>query len=81
MSGHERTQGDPWSGRLEAMESLLDVARSRTLPSFLAGQCEASTKTDGTLVTKIDQETESLMRDWLHLHFPDDGVVGEEAPG
>lgn len=79
MNGPERTQDIPWNGRLEAMEALLTVARSHTLTSFLTGQYEATLKRDGTLVTKIDQEAESAMRDWLNLHFPDDGVVGEEA--
>ena len=62
------------------MERLLEVAKSHTLPSFLAGQCEASTKPDGTLVTQADQAAESAMRGWLREHFPDDGVLGEEGP-
>ena len=80
MSGPEQSPALPWSGRLEAMERLLEVAKSHTLPSFIAGQCEASTKSDGTLVTQVDQAAESAMRHWLGEHFPDDGVLGEEGP-
>ena len=69
-----------WDGRLEAMGSLLGVAQSHTLPAFVAGECGAARKSDGTLVTKVDQAAELAMRQWLQDHFPDDGIVGEEGP-
>ena len=70
----------PWNGRLKAIDKLLKVAKSHTLPAFLDGQCEAAIKSDGTLVTKVDSAAEAAMRHWLREHFPEDAVMGEEGP-
>lgn len=70
----------PWDGRFEAISDLLRVARTHTLPSFLSGQTVATTKSDGTLVTEVDQQAEVAMRNWLSEHFAQDAVVGEEGP-
>lgn len=42
---------------------------------------EVVTKSDGTPVTKADQECERLIRNALAREFPDDAILGEEEGG
>ena len=42
---------------------------------------EVVTKSDGTPVTRADQECERLIRAGLARHFPDDAILGEEEGG
>jgi histidinol phosphatase-like enzyme (inositol monophosphatase family) len=39
---------------------------------------DVETKADGSPVTIADRAAERAARDWVHRHFPDDGVLGEE---
>ncbi|MEJ2288131.1 MAG: inositol monophosphatase family protein [Deinococcales bacterium] len=48
-----------------------------TLASFQAG-IQAEYKADDTPVTAADRAAEELVRDRLHVAFPDDGIRGEE---
>jgi len=36
-------------------------------------------KQDGSVVTKVDQEIETVIREFVRTNFPNDSVVGEEA--
>ncbi|GAC1318473.1 MAG: inositol monophosphatase family protein [Chloroflexota bacterium] len=35
-------------------------------------------KSDGSPVTAADRDAESTARNWIEIHFPQDGIVGEE---
>src|SRR6476661_7169735 len=38
------------------------------------------TKSDGSPVSVADTSAEQAAREWIELHFPDDGIIGEELP-
>src|SRR6185295_19368295 len=37
-------------------------------------------KADGSPVTAVDREVETVLREWILRRFPDDGILGEEFP-
>jgi histidinol phosphatase-like enzyme (inositol monophosphatase family) len=37
-------------------------------------------KSDGSPVSVADTSAEQAAREWIELHFPEDGIVGEELP-
>lgn len=47
--------------------------RSRAVLAF-------ESKADGSPVTAVDREVETLLREWIMRRFPDDGILGEEFP-
>lgn len=62
---------------LHAVETVARLAGARALSQF-GGALRVETKGDGSPVTEADRDAERLAREWLALHFPEDGVVGEE---
>lgn len=46
--------------------------------AFVDAGFAVDSKVDGSFVTKADKETERMLRDELQMHFPDDGIIGEE---
>jgi histidinol phosphatase-like enzyme (inositol monophosphatase family) len=40
----------------------------------------SESKADGSPVTAVDREVETLLREWIMRRFPDDGILGEEIP-
>ncbi len=62
---------------LEAVETVARLAGARALSQFRS-QLAVETKRDGSPVTEADRAAERLAREWIELHFPQDGIVGEE---
>lgn len=64
--------------------AMADAARRAVLPFFRAAGLEASNKGDKILdggfdpVTEADRNAETVMRDILAQHRPDDAIIGEE---
>jgi histidinol-phosphatase len=54
-----------------------DVADEIALGSFRA-TLRSTFKTDGTLVTEVDEAIERRMREMIRATYPDHGIVGEE---
>lgn len=69
---------------IESMETLLDavttVARlaGDTALAHFRGTVAVEFKGDGTPVTVADRDAEQAAREWLAVHFPNDGILGEE---
>lgn len=62
---------------LRAVETVARLAGDVAMRHFGA-DLRVETKGDGSPVTIADREAEQAARDWLALHFPDDGIFGEE---
>lgn len=45
---------------------------------FDSGDISNEIKTDGSVVTRIDNEIETVLRDYIAKNFPDDAIIGEE---
>jgi myo-inositol-1(or 4)-monophosphatase len=60
-------------------QELAAAARQETLPRW-RDCCAAEDKGDGAFdpVTEADREAERVMREMIHVRFPDHGVSGEE---
>src|SRR3546814_20605004 len=63
---------------LDLAVDLLRQAGQRTLRWFRDVQLEVISKDDGTPVTAADRDAERFLREQLEVHFPGDGVLGEE---
>lgn len=70
---------------LEGLETRLDdalgIARemgSHALGFFRDQALQIDVKTDGTIVTQVDRETERLGCDMIHKAHPGDSILGEE---
>ncbi len=59
------------------LKDLLTKAGDEALRRF--GCAEVSTKADRTIVTDADRAAETVIREGLQRHFPNDGIVGEEG--
>ena len=57
--------------------SLLDETDAIAL-HHLAGELTITTKGDATLVTQVDTEIETILRERIRAAFPNHGVIGEE---
>jgi histidinol-phosphatase len=72
----------PRTASEEELERAVEIAKeagSLSLEWFSSKGLEASTKPDGTPVTRADVEVERLLRSRLAESFPHDGILGEEA--
>ena len=58
--------------------ALTREAGDRTLRWFRSRHLTVERKEDGTPVTAADRDAERYLREQLAVHFPDDGVLGEE---
>jgi histidinol-phosphatase len=58
--------------------ALAREAGDRTLRWFRSRLLTVERKDDGTPVTAADRDAERYLREQLAVHFPDDGVLGEE---
>jgi myo-inositol-1(or 4)-monophosphatase len=45
---------------------------------FDSGDISNEIKTDGSVVTRIDNEIETVLREYIAKNFPDDAIIGEE---
>ena len=60
---------------------LVDLAAEMSLKPFHQRQFGVETKADGSLVTTVDREVESALRERIARYHPRDHVVGEELGG
>ncbi len=58
--------------------ALADLADAETAPRWSVDGVDATTKSDGTLVTEADRAAEMAILDALRTRRPDDGMLGEE---
>ena len=63
---------------LALAHQLADAADAITLARYQAMDLTVTTKPDNTPVTDADKSAEDVIRSLLHLHRPEDGIVGEE---
>ncbi len=69
---------DLHNARIDALNSTAESIGSFVFSQFDQKKLTFSTKTDGSIVTKVDQEAELRARDLLLTQYPDDGFLGEE---
>ncbi len=62
---------------LHAVTELATLAGNTANRYFRTGVA-VEFKGDGSPVTAADRAAEAVARDWIHAHFPDDGILGEE---
>lgn len=65
----------------ERLRLALEIARQAgevTLEHFRSPQLAVERKSDDSPVTAADRAAETLLRQRISEHFPDDGIVGEE---
>ena len=60
------------------LHQLLDLSGSIIKPYFNQSKLEVETKEDATPVTLADREAEQAIRELIHKHFPEHGIIGEE---
>jgi len=62
------------------MEAALEAARRAgdLALKFYGRRIPVDTKADGSPVTEADRAAESIAREWIEAHFPQDGILGEE---
>ena len=65
------------SSLLEAVQEVVRISGDAAYRHFRTGLA-VEWKTDGSEVTRADREAELAARDWIHRHFPDDAILGEE---
>lgn len=75
MSDMVQTPGA--SDLLSAAEELARLTGDVALRHYRSA-LRIERKADGSPVTAADRAAEQAARDWVRLHFPDDGVLGEE---
>lgn len=68
---------DEVSRRMQVAREIALAAGDITLRYFL-NEFERETKSDGSVVTVADRESELFMRGRIRQAFPEDGVLGEE---
>ncbi len=71
-------EDDQIRARYQAAVRWARQAGEHTLKFFQQDSYDVTRKSDGSPVTQADQETETLLRDWIRHNFPDDGILGEE---
>ena len=62
---------------LQAVAELARLAGDVAMRHYRTGVA-VETKGDGSPVTVADRAAETAAREWVHRHFPGDGVLGEE---
>ena len=60
------------------LHQLLDLSGSIIKPYRDQSKLEVETKEDATPVTLADREAEQAIRELIHKHFPEHGIIGEE---
>ncbi len=57
---------------------LIEGAGAQAHEYFMSGNTSNEQKDDGSVVTKIDRDIETIIVDFVRTHFPDDAIRGEE---
>jgi myo-inositol-1(or 4)-monophosphatase len=68
---------DFWASVLDFAKTTTSTVGSQLLQDF--GQVEASSKADGSLVTRADHWADETIREAIASHFPSHGILSEEA--
>jgi histidinol phosphatase-like enzyme (inositol monophosphatase family) len=61
----------------QAAAELAGIAAENAMRYYRTA-IDAETKSDGSPVTAADKSSERLVREWIELRFPSDGILGEE---
>lgn len=59
-------------------EHIARQAGELIMSQFRSPELDIDTKADGSFVTAADRTAEKVMRDLIHKHCPEDGIIGEE---
>jgi len=57
---------------------ILADASAQAIRPYFRSSLEIDDKSDASPVTRADREAEMVMRELIHLHRPQDGIIGEE---
>jgi fructose-1,6-bisphosphatase/inositol monophosphatase family enzyme len=74
----ETVAPDERDARVALMLELADSAGELALRYFQSDALTVSIKSDQSPVTQADTAIETLLRQRIHAHFPDDAILGEE---
>ena len=69
---------DTPSVMMHAVAEVARLAGSVALRHFRSPELSIEQKANGSPVTNADLAAESAAREWIHRHFPHDGILGEE---
>jgi histidinol-phosphatase len=61
----------------QAAAELAGIAGANAMRYYRTA-IDTETKSDGSPVTAADKSSERLVREWIELRFPSDGILGEE---
>lgn len=64
--------------RYEFAQSIAVEAGDVTLNYFNRSNLDIEWKSDGSPLTQADRASETLLRERIQVHFPDDSIIGEE---
>lgn len=64
---------------MEAVAEVAGIAGDIAM-EYYGSNPATRTKSDGSPVSVADTSAEQAAREWIELHFPDDGIIGEELP-
>lgn len=64
--------------KFQALVAQIETVGKIARDYFDSGDVSNEIKTDGSVVTRIDNEIEMLLRSYIANHFPDDAIIGEE---
>lgn len=65
--------------KFEALKEVIEEASAIARAYFDSDDFSNEQKSDGSVVTKVDENIEQVIRGFIEQHFPDDAVVGEEG--
>ena len=78
MSGPSSTSGNGQADRLALATEIAWKAGKQTLSLFQNADLQVEKKSDRSPVTLADRNAETLLRNEIAAHYPDDAIVGEE---
>jgi len=64
---------------MEAVAEVAGIAGDIAM-EYYGSNPATRTKSDGSPVSVADTSAEQAAREWIELHFPEDGIIGEELP-
>jgi histidinol phosphatase-like enzyme (inositol monophosphatase family) len=64
---------------MEAVAEVAGIAGGIAM-EYYGSNPATRTKSDGSPVSVADTSAEQAAREWIELHFPEDGIIGEELP-
>jgi myo-inositol-1(or 4)-monophosphatase len=67
--------------QFHALQAEIKLAGTAAYEYFMSESIANEQKSDGSVVTEVDQAIERQLRTWITREFPDDAIVGEEEAG